>query len=163
MSAADVELIRRGYRDWNRGDLEAVAELLDPEVSFRGLTNMPDRGPHRGREAVRRWLEELGQTWEQMSAGEPELIDAGERVVAVVRLAGRGMRSGVDIGGGIDVHVWSLGGGRITGLRMLHAGEAIELAGLEPPEWEALTGGGAGGREEDARRAREKLSGLEGA
>jgi len=163
VSAADVELIRRGYRDWNRGDLEAVAELLDPEVIFSGLTNMPDRGPHHGRTAVRRWLEELGQTWERMSAGEPELIDAGGRVVAVVRLAGRGMRSGVDIGGGTDVHVWSLDGRRITGLRMLHAGEAIDLAGLEAEEWEALTGTSADERGEDARRAREKLSGLDGA
>jgi hypothetical protein len=112
---------------------------------------------------VRRWLEELGQTWEQMSAGEPELIDAGDRVVAVVRLTGRGMRSGVDIGGGTDVHVWSLGGRRVTGLLMLHADEAIELAGLEAEEWEALTRAGADERGEDARRGREKLSGLEGA
>jgi hypothetical protein len=73
------------------------------------------------------------------------------------------MRSGVDIGGGTDVHVWSLDGRRITGLRMLHAGEAIDLAGLEAEEWEALTRGSADERGEDARRAREKLSGLDGA
>src|SRR4051794_41908031 len=98
---------------------------------------MPDRGPHHGREAVRRWLEELGQTWEQMSAGEPELIDAGDRVVAVVRLTGRGMRSGVDIGGGTDGHGWRLDGGGGTRPRLLPPHAAGKQGGPE--------GGGGGG------------------
>jgi ketosteroid isomerase-like protein len=57
MSEENVELIRRLYRAMDARDVEAAAELADPELEW-----IPDarvgEGPIRGRERVIRFLED---------------------------------------------------------------------------------------------------------
>ena len=55
---------------------------------------------------MRAWIERERQTWEGDRVGyEPkELIDAGDKVLALVRVSGRGKASGVEV----EAYVWNV-------------------------------------------------------
>ena len=57
MSQENVEIVRGGYEAFARGDVDAVLELLHPDVDWRPAI-APILGVEtvRGREAVRRFL-----------------------------------------------------------------------------------------------------------
>lgn len=81
MAAGDLELLRRGWDAVARGDLEAVAEILHPDVRWYGAGERDEPGGcHSRGEAlafIRRALDE-GVT--------SELLDVratGDRVVAI--------------------------------------------------------------------------------
>src|SRR5919201_5262633 len=108
VSSANTELIRRGYEAWNRGDVEGVLALLDPEIEWRGYTHLPDSGTFSGREQVRIWLARFLEAWEELEIELTDLFEAGDAVVALVRFHGRGRGSGVEVRGGTDAHVWTI-------------------------------------------------------
>jgi ketosteroid isomerase-like protein len=114
MSAANVELVRRLYEAWNVDGLEPVRAALDREVEVLGHPTLPEPGPIRGREDVIAWLERMLDAWEELSVHVEQVIDAGDRVVALVRLSGRGKGSGVPVRGGLDAHVWTLRDGKVV-------------------------------------------------
>lgn len=64
MPQENIELARRGYEAFARGDLDAALELMDPEIEAHDPPEMPDAAIHRGHAAVRR-------DWEQTA----ELLD----------------------------------------------------------------------------------------
>ena len=63
MTSADVGLVQRGYEAWNRGDVEAVIEFLDPEIKWEGYTHIPESGTLTGRDEVKAWLERFLEAW----------------------------------------------------------------------------------------------------
>lgn len=83
MAAADVELLRRAWSAFARGDVDAATDMLDPPVRWHGSdAKAPDDGCHNRDEAlafVRRALED-GVTAEAL-----EFRDAGDRVVVVLQ------------------------------------------------------------------------------
>jgi ketosteroid isomerase-like protein len=83
MAAADVELLRRAWAAFARGDVEAATDVLDPQVRWYGSdAEPPDDGCHNRDEAlafVRRALDD-GVTAEAL-----EFRDAGDRVVVVLQ------------------------------------------------------------------------------
>jgi ketosteroid isomerase-like protein len=85
VGSANVEVIVRGYRAFVEGDLEVLANLLDPDVEWRGI----DYGPWDcdDRDEVLVVLgERLAEGWR---VELEECIDAGdERVVVTFRAAG---------------------------------------------------------------------------
>jgi uncharacterized protein len=128
MSAENVEIVRGAYEAFNEGDPEAAAALLDPEVEWTLPAHFPDAETWRGRERVVEGLATLAGAWESIHIEVKELIDAGERVVALVHIQGRAALTGLDLGGmGVDAHVWTLRDGRAVAVRM-HGGTAEALA-----------------------------------
>ena len=56
MSQENVEVVRATFEAWNAGDMDAVRELYDPDVSLRMPEGWPEPGPFVGRDAVmRQW------------------------------------------------------------------------------------------------------------
>ena len=49
---------------WNAGDMDAVRELLDPDVIVRPVSDWPEPGPYMGREAAMGWYEPLRETFD---------------------------------------------------------------------------------------------------
>jgi ketosteroid isomerase-like protein len=99
MSQENVEIVRVSNEAWVAGDLEGLRETYDPDVVMRTVEEWPEAGPHFGREAVCRFLEQLRDTWQ---TGEPEtiiLIDARDRVVGQYRWhgLGRGPDSNIEV------------------------------------------------------------------
>ena len=86
MSGKNVERIKAGFAAHNRGDIDALIELYDPEVVFETLL----LGTHHGNEAIRLIYEENQKTMSGYDVIPVELIDAGDKVVAVAQVVGAG-------------------------------------------------------------------------
>jgi ketosteroid isomerase-like protein len=131
------ELAARGVRDnaeaWNRGDREAVLAGLDPEFELNLIgeavgADFEDR--YRGREGVMRFWTAVDEAWESNRLEPQEIIDFGDRYLALYRNRGRGRGSGVEVDHDIGLHtIWS--GGRIVRVDYYWSQEeALEAAGL---------------------------------
>jgi ketosteroid isomerase-like protein len=99
MSQENVEIVRASFAAWNAGDMDAVSELLHPDVIARMPEGWPEPGPFKGREAVMRQGERMRDAWDADSA-EPisDSMDHADHVVVrfVWRTAGRGPESNME-------------------------------------------------------------------
>jgi ketosteroid isomerase-like protein len=138
VSQDNVELVRRYYADWNRGDTDSVIAAFATDVEWHGHPRLPEPGPYKGRKEVERWMAQFREAWEQLSAHPVELIDADDSVVALIHMTGRGRGSGVEVQGGVDVHVMTLGEGGVTYFRIYPGDIAAERAGLSELEMDVL-------------------------
>ena len=129
MSQENVEIVRRGFEVWNAGDMEALRELYDPGIIWRGPEGWPEPGPYAGREAVMRQGEQLRATWDSDSFELiSDFIDVGDRVAVrfIWRGAGHGPESNIEATG-----VYTVRKARIVAIELFwdHA-EALEALGL---------------------------------
>jgi ketosteroid isomerase-like protein len=133
MSRDNVELVRRAYEAWNSGEPEAALELLDPDVEWHMAPNFPDAQSWHGRDAVVQGLTEMTGAWKGLRVDVQELIDAGERVVALVRFHGQAALTGLDLeGASVDGQVWTIQGGRAVDVRMYNGrSDALKAVGLD--------------------------------
>ena len=129
---SNADLIRTGYQAWNRRDIAAVVQILDPEIEWRGYTHIPESGVLEGREQVRTWLERFLEAWEELEIQVTDLIDSGEQTIALVRFRALGRESGVRVDGGTDAHVWTVRDGKAVAVTLYQGThEAFEAAGLQ--------------------------------
>ena len=112
MSQENVEIMRSYFEAANRRELDAVDDLLSPEVEFHLAGVFPDLEPaYIGREAVRGFLEQFGDPWEELSIEPEALIDlGGTRVLALLHFHARG-RDGIEVTLPL-AQVWTLRDGR---------------------------------------------------
>jgi ketosteroid isomerase-like protein len=109
MSPENVEIIRSIYDDWLRG--EWATDKFDPEIAMVESEIIPGATSVQGIDAVRRYMESFSHYWEQIRVEPQEYIDAGDQVIVVAHLVGRGKSSGVDVEREWS-YVWTLRGGR---------------------------------------------------
>ncbi len=83
MSQENVELVRRVYEAAARDDPDAAYASLHPEVEFHTYAESPAAGVYRGRDAVRKYNDDLFEQFESVRVEVEEVVDAGERVVVV--------------------------------------------------------------------------------
>ena len=95
MSQDNLELIRAGFDAHNRGDLDALTEVYDPDVVFETLL----LGTRHGNEAIRLIYEENQRTLSGYTVDPVELIDSGDQVVAVAEVHGVGPVSQIAMDG----------------------------------------------------------------
>jgi ketosteroid isomerase-like protein len=82
MTESNLELARRGYEAVVRGDLEAIRDLLDPDVKWHAGDPRAE-GTCQNREQA---IAFMRQARTRAAMGEPvELIDAGDKVVVIMR------------------------------------------------------------------------------
>ena len=97
MSQENVELVRRILAMLDQGDdpHDLLAREFVMDFSRRRLNPVVVRG----RDEVRAFAEGDGQMWEggHLAYQPKELIDAGDKVLAFVRVSGRGHASGVEV------------------------------------------------------------------
>ena len=97
MPTDGLSVMRAWYETWNRGDLDAFAELYAPHAEMTPPASWVETGTLRGREEIRRFFEGLKEAWEgEDSAILHELIPAGELVVSRMDWQVRGRVSGID-------------------------------------------------------------------
>jgi ketosteroid isomerase-like protein len=129
MSQQNVETVRGFYDAYGRGDLESALAAFDANVVAYDH-DIPDSGEYEGLEGLFRWQADWESGWESWRWDPEEYIEAGERVVAVLRVYARGRQSGVDVER-LDGAVWTLRGGKC--IRLDYYGskaEALEALGL---------------------------------
>jgi ketosteroid isomerase-like protein len=93
MSRKNVELIKSGFEAHNRGDVDALVEVYHPEAVFETLL----LGTHHGNQAIRLIYEENQKTLDGYDVVPVELIEAGDKVVAVAQAVGSGPSSGIAV------------------------------------------------------------------
>lgn len=131
MAAGDLDIVRRGYDAFSRGDVDAVLAVLDSEVVWHAPPSLPESGTFHGREEVRRWLEGYADAWEKTRVDLEDIREEGDRVIAQVRVSGRGRGSGIAVSGNSDLHVWKLRGGLVYFVRMYQGTrDALQAEGL---------------------------------
>jgi ketosteroid isomerase-like protein len=132
MSRENVEVVRRAYEAWNRRDVDEAAELLAPDIEWQMPPNLPDAETWRTSDEVARGLEAFLESWTELRVEVHELIDAGDRVVALVRYSGQAAMTGLEVeGAGVDAAVWTLRAGRATKVQMYGGtDEALAAVGL---------------------------------
>ena len=106
MSQQNVEIVRRQFALLSQGDYEAFFDEFPLEGVFDFSRRLIDPVILRGRDKMRAWMERERQIWEGDHVGyEPkELIDAGDEVLALVRVSGRGKASGVEV----EAYTWNV-------------------------------------------------------
>jgi len=128
VSQQNIELIQAWFERWNRDDRGFSAdEELHPD--FQVISRLQSE-PFRGREGLRRWMEEIDEHFQEWELVGEEWRDAGDRVAVVGHVRLRGKESGV----GFDQPVgwlFEFKEGRLFRLRnFVRPEEALEAAGL---------------------------------
>jgi ketosteroid isomerase-like protein len=105
---SNTDLLRAGYDAWNRGDLDAWLELLDPDIVIRTSGAFPDFAPeYRGLERAGKFWRQMLEPWEEFRIEVEQIEEEGDIVAAGIRFVARGRDSGVDVelrfGSGIRV------------------------------------------------------------
>ena len=126
-----MEIIKRGYEAWKRGDMAAVIEGYDPNVEHWDRADDPDATVRRGHDALAAYYAELSESYAEFQIEPKEFIDAGDSVVVPVSVTVRGRASGA-VAEGDQVLVYRLHAGKVTELREYRdKAEALKAVGLE--------------------------------
>jgi ketosteroid isomerase-like protein len=99
----NVALAKRAVEAYQRGDLDAFLDLMDPDFEVFNSPEMPNAGTFRGHEGYLRWIGEWLDAWEYFKLDPQEYVPVGERHVLIrQRQYGKGKGSGVEV----DMEVW---------------------------------------------------------
>jgi ketosteroid isomerase-like protein len=119
MSEENVKLLRQGYDAFNRGDIDTVMGLMDPNIEWQepDVEGLPQRGTHHGAEDVaNNVFGAIVGSWDDFQAVPEEFLDAGDRVVVLGHLQGRGKPNGRTLDAPY-AHVWTLRDGKAVHFR----------------------------------------------
>jgi len=129
MSQENVEIIQRSFVTWGETG-EPPWEVLHEDVEAHDHDIM-DASEYRGRAGVERWLEDWGSAWSEFSMEPEEFIDAGERVVALIRMRAKGRGSSVEVERE-DALVYEMREGKILRMDYFNSRpQALKAVGLD--------------------------------
>jgi len=132
MSEENAEVVVAAYEAFAARGVDGFGEFLTDDVDYRAVEGAPDdRGPMHGKEALRPYVQDWLDTFDEFTAQPVELVDAGEnQVVAVVQISGRAKFSGVETTMTFAA-VYEIRDGRIArGREYTTRAEALKAAGL---------------------------------
>lgn len=80
----NVDVVRKGYEAFGRGDIDGLLEQLDPDVEWRtpGPEDLPTAGQRRGHAAVQEFFQTLAGLLE-IQRFEPKQFIAQDEMVVV--------------------------------------------------------------------------------
>jgi ketosteroid isomerase-like protein len=132
MSQENVEVVRRGVQAFAEGGLDAMAEFWDPDIEWRAAEGaIDDVGEMHGPVAVRRYVQDWIDTFDDFSVVVEELRDVGDdRVLSVQRLKGRAKLSGTETEIRYAVVSTVRDGKVVRGREYLSVENALEAVGL---------------------------------
>jgi ketosteroid isomerase-like protein len=131
MSREDVERLRAAFDNFLAGKSEFGAELLDAQIEWDASDIVFDiSGVYHGAEAVQQYWRDWLAAWETVQF-EYELIDIGDRVVALIDQRMRGRHSGIEVPLGKYAHVYTFKDGLIVHWKLYGSqSDALRAVGL---------------------------------
>jgi ketosteroid isomerase-like protein len=96
MSQQNLELVRRVYEGWARGDF-TQGEAFHPEIEFE-MVDWPHQTSVRGIEAMGRAWRATLSAWDDFRARPTEYVDCGRNILVLNHIAGSGKESGAEVG-----------------------------------------------------------------
>jgi ketosteroid isomerase-like protein len=112
---AGVELVRGIIEALNRRDVDGMLARMHPDFEWRPLETSPVARVYRGREDVRRYVEDWLNTFDSLRLELEDPTEVADRVVAVVHGQARGRASGVELDNRF-CQVWTLRSGMAVGM-----------------------------------------------
>jgi ketosteroid isomerase-like protein len=132
MAPTNVELLREAFLALDREGVEGILPYIHPEFETTtpaSLTVEPDT--YRGPDGVRRYFDSFYEVMDEVRFVPEEMLDAGDRVMAMIRLVARSRATGLTL----DQHmamVWTLRNGQAVALETVATREeGLRAAGLE--------------------------------
>ena len=130
MSQENVEVVREAWRAYTDRGIDAALDYYSEDCVCEDLPELPDRATYQGREGLRERNWHFVENWGDFVAEAVEFMDAGDVVVAVIAMHGRGKGSGApfDL---LPYFVYEVRDGSIVRDRAFTSkAEALEAAGL---------------------------------
>ena len=130
MTGQNVELIKRNFEAFDRGDLDFLNARIAPDFEV-GDRVVPEGAPAaRGPEALARTIAELRDAFGDISFRPLEFLDLGERVLVRVRIEGTAGNGGLAIQEDI-AHLYTVKDGLLVRLDIYRSWpEGRQAAGL---------------------------------
>ena len=129
MSKKNVEIVRRNYAAFDRGDLDPILADLHADAVIRAHP-LGDEGNYVGHEGFLRFIANWVGQFEDFQQTPEEFVDAGDRVLSRVLQRARGRGSGVPV----EAHFWlvhEFQEDKATRIDLYdNEAEALEAAGL---------------------------------
>ena len=133
MSQENVEIMRSVYVMLDRRDA-ATWDLIPSDFVSDFSRRLIDPVRLRGRDELRAFYRDLDSSWANGARLEvEELIDAGDKVLALIRFGGRGKMSGADVET-LVWHVWTFRNGTPVEFTYFGGDRAAALEAVELSE-----------------------------
>jgi ketosteroid isomerase-like protein len=110
-----IDLVRGIIEALNRGDVDGMLARMHPQFEWRPLEASPVARVYRGREQVRRYVEDWLSTFANLRLDLEGPTEVADHVVAVVHGHARGRASGLELDTRF-CQVWTVRGGRAVGI-----------------------------------------------
>jgi ketosteroid isomerase-like protein len=146
MSQENAEVVMRVAEAWNRDDLDAFIDLLDPDVEWYPASERPGRQNafsqmvalwiggtevRRGHAGVRKgWESYSGERVESLEVRLDEIRDLGESVLALGEMKIIGQTSQLKLTSEIALLATFRGGKIVRAHDFMSHAEALQVAGL---------------------------------
>jgi ketosteroid isomerase-like protein len=91
------------------GDVAAILARLDEDIDWKAPRNLPHGGEFRGRDAVGRFFQGIGEHWNDLKVEVEDIVSSGERSVVLVRANGQ-LRATGEATGYTAAHAWTARG-----------------------------------------------------
>lgn len=93
-----TEIAQRLFDAFNARDIESALQLLDPQILFEPVSSAVINGgePYRGADGMRRYFQDMQIHWQELTVNPVHLRAAGEAVVALGHVSGRGPAGTLD-------------------------------------------------------------------
>jgi ketosteroid isomerase-like protein len=131
MSQENVETLRRAFEAFNRNDLDAAVADMHQDCEYIPSGALPGvRDVGRGPEGYKRTVAWLRDAFDEAHI-DADLTDAGDQVLALLKVRGRGKQSGVETTWEFW-QVWTYRDGKaVHGRGFTDRDEALKAAGLK--------------------------------
>jgi ketosteroid isomerase-like protein len=132
MSQENVETIRQAFAAFDSEGFDGLAEFWHPDINWRAMEGAPDDvGVFTGHDAMRRYLDDWLEMFDDSRIEVEEFIDAGDRVVVMQHGSGKSKRTGIPVDMRYAV-VYTVQDGKIVrGREYATRDEALKAVGLE--------------------------------
>ena len=79
-----IQALRKAYAAFNRNDISATIEPLDPQIEWTEPADFPGGGTYHGHEEVKAYLTQSRAGWAEGSSEPERFLVAGEKIVVFV-------------------------------------------------------------------------------
>jgi ketosteroid isomerase-like protein len=136
MSAENVEIVRElmalRERPLESGEPPTHTDLLAPDFEIDLSRRVFNPAVYRGIDGLARLNDEIRDVWEEFRVVPEQFIDAGDRIVVMEKIRGRGRSSGVEVETRTYATIWTLHDGQVTRVQVgVDPNEAVKAVGLE--------------------------------
>jgi ketosteroid isomerase-like protein len=131
MSQENVEKVRRGFAEYNRGDVEGALQEWAPHAVWDWSNGHGfDAGVYRGRDEIRAFWQQRSAAWEEDRLEIVDLVEVGDDRVIVENVAYLRGRDGIEVEARSAWLVTFQDGEQISLTLYQTMREALEAAGL---------------------------------